>query len=97
MDDFLNLDVIKAACQKRFDELLELNPEHALINYDDTGLGPADKKMQLDMLLVEFGPSNCDSDCPDDGDLYFTYHSLQNALDTAIVLERAKMGIPGPH
>lgn len=94
MNHFPKLEEIKASCEKAFYALEQLNPEHELMGFDGTGLcSQLDKAMLLDLLLVKFGPRDHNSDCPTDEELCGTFQSLQNALDTAIAIERAKAGM----
>lgn len=98
MNHFPKLKELKASCEEAFYALEELNPEHELMCYDGTGLcSQYEQGMLLDLLLVKFGPKDYNSDCPTDEELCHTFQSLKDALEAAIVIERAKMGVYRPH
>lgn len=88
--------LIKAACVKAYDDLIELNPDHDLHRFDEAGLSAKERGQKTYMILVEFGSPSYSIVYPTDEGRFLAYQSLHNVLTATVVVEKARRGVFGP-
>jgi hypothetical protein len=82
-------------CERVGLTLEEINPDHEHLQYDFNGKSEEEKDVLTCLFFQNFAPDNCDITNPTDVVIELTYASYLNALHTAVIIEKARLGFFG--
>jgi hypothetical protein len=90
------LERLIADCERVSGNLKTLNPDHDLLKFDGENCSNEELDQKVDLLMREFGPEGYNSHLPTDEEMGFAFYALLQALQTAIVIEKARLGLFKP-
>jgi hypothetical protein len=88
------LNRVMRICENHASELAELLPNHPLLRFDAEGKSDDEKDTLLDQLFLEFNIKT--GHIPSDNELILAFQLLGNALEAAVAIEKAKIGVFRP-